>query len=647
MVGGDWQLSDERPYNDLDPNSTSQNLFTRVSYDVSDSISVFAQYGWSQNHLWNLIQPPFFLGNLTIQRDNAYLPESVRTAMFANNITSFAFGTESRDLPQFGNDNTRQTYRANVGVEGSLNAFDSSWNWNAYYAYGATKLSVHNPYGVSNTRYRLAIDAVVNPTTGQIVCRSTLTSPNNGCKPWNPMGVGVNTGNSASVEWMNYNGVDFQHGVVKQQTYAASFSGEPLSLWAGPVSLAVSLEHRMDSVHAVADAVSLAMDHGTGNYAGLDGEQSVTEGALETVIPLARGESWAQNWDLSAAVRFTGYELSGFITTYKFGTTYAPIDDIKFRITRSRDVRSPNLQELFSPPQASGGGGTVINDRFTGTSYAIGASINIGNPNLVPEKADTTGIGIVFAPRFIDGFNASVDYWDVNIGGAILPLTVQQVMDTCYNGRFPALCSNITRVNGLVTAITNFSVNLATQDVRGIDLEASYRFPMSDIASDWRGDFSLHGNMTFYLRNYQDNTFNAPSDHVGENNASNPPNWKLTATAQYALDPVSVALTARAVSGGTINSEYIECTSGCPTSTTDHQTINYNRIAGRFYLDANVSYKLNIGESTTGDLFFSVKNMLNNDPPPAVAPFYTAISNSAASYDMLGAVYRAGIRFKM
>ena len=36
-------------------------------------------------------------------------------------------------------------------------------------------------------------------------------------------------------------------------------------------------------------------------------------------------------------------------------------------------------------------------------------STTTGNPNLVPEEADTTGLGVVFSPRFIPGFTMSVD----------------------------------------------------------------------------------------------------------------------------------------------------------------------------------------------------------------------------------------------
>ncbi len=650
MVGGDWQYADERGIADLDGHVTNDTFFTRVAYDVTDNINVYAQYSYAQNKIWNLIVPNFVLSGFTVQRDNAFMPASVLTSMTTLGLTQLSIGTLNYDLPRFGNDNQRITNRVTVGLEGSANAFGTDWHFKTYYAVGATKLSVKNQDSTGATRFRQATDAVVNPANGQIVCRINIdavtTNDDPGCHPWNPLGVGVNANNDAAYNWMNFYGVDFQRGTVKQDTFGATVSGEPLSLWAGPVSLAASFEHRYDRIHAVVDAASTAVLHTIGNFAGLDGAQSVSEGALETIIPLAKGESWADNWDFTAAVRFTGYELSGNVVTWKVGTTYTPIPDIKFRVTRSRDIRAPNLFELFSPPQS--GIGAVVFDRFLPGQPQVNVpfSVNSGNTNLTPEKADTTGVGVVLQPAFLEGFSMSVDFWDVDISNAVFSLSVQQVMDTCYTGQLPSSCANIERLNGNVQRILRGPVNVASQDVRGLDFEASYRSALSDFVSDWRGNFSIHGLMTVYLRNYQNTTFSAPSNHVGENNDSQPPYWKLTATASYNLDPVTASLTARAVSGGRINSEAVECTSGCRASTTDHPTVSYNHMAGRFYLDANVVYKLEMGD-TTGDLFFSVKNMFNNDPPPAVSQFYTSINTNTTLYDNLGTVFRAGLRFKM
>ena len=650
--GGDWQLNDIRRYNDLDPRQSNQNLFTRASYDITDDINAYVQWSYSQNKSLTGLFPVWLPGvapgatayNITV--DNAYLPASVRAAMIASGQTVFGLGSWNQDMPEVQGWTARRTMRITGGLEGKFDAFDTAWRWNAYYGYGATKLTLRNSVP-SPARLRLAFDAVVNPANGQIVCRSTLTSPNNGCLPWNPMGVGVNTGNLAAFAWLNGGGA-FEGGKIEESTMAASVTGEPLSLWAGPVSLALSIEHRKDEINADVDPISLAAGRFAGNLAPLHGKQSVTEGAVETLIPLAKNESWAQALDLSLAARFTGYELSGYVTTWKVGATYAPINDIKFRATRSRDIRAPNLQELFQPA-SFGNLGSSIFDRFlnqnTPASTLNGVS---GNPNLVPEKADTTGIGAVLAPSFLEGFTVSVDYWNVNIGGAITAITAQQVVDACFNKTRTDLCANIVRnADGTIASIATFQINQAVQDVKGIDLEASYRMSMSSLFDDWRGDFSLHGLMTFYLRNFQDTTFTPAKDFAGMNLGNNPPNWKLSVTATYALDPVTVSLTGRAFSNGVIDSNYIACTSGCPASTAANPTINYNRIPGRFYLDANVDYKINVGDASTANLFFSVKNMFNNDVPGIPSTFFYSYSLTAGQFDQMGAVYRAGIRFKM
>ncbi len=661
MQGGDWAANNVQPNYDLDPVQSRQNVFTRVSYDVTDNLNMFIQYSWSQMTDRNDMNTNFILGGATgptIKIDNAYLPDSVRAAMTANGLTTFQFGTLSADFKtSFGDDDLRVTNSIHAGVEGNFEAMDTTWRWSTYYAYGATKGGMHNPGGVQKSRFALAIDAVVNPANGQIVCRSTLTNPTNGCKPWNALGIGVNTGNDAAYNWMNNNGIgSFQHILNEETVYSASITGEPFSVPAGPVSVAVNLEHRLDSQASAADQYSTIFDHYVGNYGTVNGSQSVTEGSLETVIPLAKNESWAKSWDFTAAVRFTGYSLAGYVTTYKFGTTYAPIDDLKFRITRSRDIRAPTLYELFLTPQITLG--SIFLDRFRSNETTPGTmgTATVGNPNLVPEKGDTTGIGVVFSPTFIDGFTASVDFWDVAISGALQAFGGQQIIDTCFDGTHPELCGNITRDStGRISQINVFSINLASQNVRGLDLEASYRIPMSKVVDDWRGDLSLHGLMTFYLRDRINNTFIPTYDRVGQNGYSLgegfPPNWKFDVTATYALDPVVVSVTGRGVSSGKFDSTYIECTSGCPTSTATRPTINNNFLGGRFYMDANVTYKMTFGETTSGEFFISAKNLLNTDPPLSGRglgnQFFISIGSSPTLYDQFGTVYRAGLRFKM
>ncbi len=649
MQGGDWKSSEIKRDigSSLDPSESRQNIFTRVSYDVTDAITIFGQVSWASNHVFGYCCPQFQPGNgPVIKADNAFIPTDIRARMTALGLTSFQIGSMNEDLPTFFSDNTRSVNRNVIGGNGKIDAFGSTWSWDAYFQNGFSRSSVNTGGVASRSKFALATDAVRN-TNGQIVCRSTLTNPTNGCVPWNPLGTGVNT--DAGLNYLV--GVSYLYSHLTENVWSGSLTGEPVSLWAGPVSLAVSLEHRTEKVRGMSDAGSKAIDWFAGNYLPINGQYNVTEGALETVVPLAKDESWAQNWDLNAAARFTGYSTSGFVITYKIGSTYTPIPDVKFRVTRSRDIRAPNLQELFAAGTSSQG---EITDPFcqAGSQQVAGAictptvrGFATGNVNLKPEKADTNGIGIVFQPSFIDGFSASVDYWDVNIKDAIQSISSQQAVDLCFQG-VGNTCGNITRVGGIITQVQTSGINLAVQNVKGIDFEASYRFAMDDLVSGWAGNLGIHGNATTYLRNYRNDGLSPPTNRVGENGANNPPNWRMSATISYDLDPIKASLTGRAVSSGLYDATYITCTTGCPVSTIAHGTVNNDHMPGAFYLDAAFSYNFLLGEETKGEAFLNVRNLGNKDPYASPRTYYLQQAN-AAVYDVLGRVFRAGIRFKM
>ncbi len=98
------------------------------------------------------------------------------------------------------------------------------------------------------------------------------------------------------------------------------------------------------------------------------------------------------------------------------------------------------------------------------------------------------------------------------------------------------------------------------------------------------------------------------------------------------------------------DNSFIECTSGCPTSTVTNRTINNNKINGAFYLDTSISQDIEMGNKTL-QLFLSVNNLLDKDPPvvapgPAGSAYATPATNQSI-YDLLGRTFRFGVRFKM
>src|SRR5690606_14554753 len=117
---------------------------------------------------------------------------------------------------------------------------------------------------------------------------------------------------------------------------------------------------------------------------GTNGHYTVTEGYLETLIPIANDVSWARMMDFNAAVRFTDYSISGNVTTWKAGITYSPTNDLRFRITRSRDIRAPNLGELFAAGQC--GQSVSVLDPFNNNApLPTHLGCTVGNLDLKPE----------------------------------------------------------------------------------------------------------------------------------------------------------------------------------------------------------------------------------------------------------------------
>lgn len=125
------------------------------------------------------------------------------------------------------------------------------------------------------------------------------------------------------------------------------------------------------------------------------------------------------------------------------------------------------------------------------------------------------------------------------------------------------------------------------------------------------------------------------------------------ASMTYSNDPITVNVTGRGISSGVLNTSWIQCTAGCPTSTTNHMTVENNAAPSAFYWDMAFTYKFMHSDSGSGtaEAFFNVKNVANKDP--AMIPWgnsgtdYNRGPSNPSLYDVLGRVFRAGIRFSM
>jgi iron complex outermembrane recepter protein len=651
MIGGDYLISREGHWNSnsLSPDEERGNIFGRLSYEVSPAFVPFVQYSYSGYSGQSFYQQTPSVG-VTIQRDNAFLPTALVQQMTALNLNSISIGTSNAGFPAAGSNNSREVYRFVAGADGEFEIGKGSWKYAAYYQAGIARTNELLTNTWLNSRVSLAQDAVRAPAgnaagiaAGTIVCRSTLTNPTNGCVPLNRIGVGGVT--QAAMDYVFNNGQQPQRfQTLRQDVAALNLSTNDLfETWAGPVSFAIGGEYRRERVDGSVDP---QFNSGWlyGNYLVTKGSYDVKEAFVETVVPLAKG------LDFNGAIRVTDYSTSGSVTTWKVGATWQVIDDFKLRLVRSRDIRAPNLNELFAPGTARTNtvnvlqpGGGQRTDQFLEQTT--------GNTALRPETALTWGVGGVFTPSFLPGFAASVDYFDIDLSGAISTISAQTITTLCLEQNRQDLCQFITfsGTPGAATPITSIRLvpfNFASVKVRGIDIEASYRFDLGG------GKATLRGLASHYIDNIIDNGIDVARDLAGQNAGGGDatPSWNYRLTANYEIDNWAFNLVGRGFSGGVYDNNFIECTTGCPISTPQARTINNNRIAGQWYMDASITRKIKVGGSKA-DLFLYVRNLLNSDPvlvgngPTGNnTPAYPMTNRSL--YDVLGRVYRMGIRFE-
>ncbi|WP_129643130.1 TonB-dependent receptor plug domain-containing protein [Peristeroidobacter agariperforans] len=652
MSGGDWERSRNDNLQSLTMQMERSTAFGRASFDVTDNTTVYGELGYSKTRAINHHALRTFDFNLQISRDNPYLPDEMRQYMVDSGYDRLAFGTVNADLPPVQGDNTRTFKRYAMGAEGTFDMGGDEWSWDAYVQRSTTEALQTAPGNRINPNYTKAINST-RDAAGRIVCQVNAdadpTNDDPACLPYNPFGVGVNS--QAVVDYITEMGRAEQE--LTQDVVAVSASGTPFESWAGPISLAFGAEHRREKVEGVASAIDEASQFFAGNWHASKGDYNVTEGFVETVVPLAKDLPVAQALDLNAAARWTDYSTSGDVVTWKLGTTWQPIDDIRFRVTRSRDIRAPSLGDLFNAGQSGGSNFTDPRvDPVTGQKpqYLV-TSVTTGNPDLVPEEADTTGIGIVLSPRFLPGFTMSIDYYHIEIEGAIASLGAQTVADRCEAGA-TQLCQYVIRdpaQNDKIITVINKPQNILGQEATGYDVEMSYRLPIGP------GDLELRALGTYFDKlETQDSNgrvvdgsgMNAGGAGVGFGNALLSPKYRYLMSVGYNWDPVTATVTMRGVSSGKYNNNFIVCSTGCPTSTLNNPTIDSNHIDGVKYFDLSLNGKL---LETGAELFFVVENLLNEEPALVAGTrgggYYNGQDN-ADFYDRLGRYYRAGVRFQ-
>jgi len=626
--------------------------FAHFKYELADYVTVFvdALYGQSKSK-YNFTSSWQGLGTeYQIQIDNAFLPTEIRDRMLEEGVTSFPLARYSDDFGFLTNNVRNRTWRVTTGMDVDL----GGWKVSAYYAHGENRFDLALENNVYINRLYNAADAVDGP--GGPICRSTLTQPGNGCVALDVFGRG--SPSQAALDWVTGTTRQFVH--VKQDVFEVSAAGDAFDLWAGPVSLAFGAGYRTESSAQTVDETSTGTRVFTGDYLGwppqftgalgawertnpqpLSGSYDVMEVFGEVLVPLLRDSSIGYSADLNGAIRYTNYSTSGGVTTWKLGLTYEPVAGLRFRGTRSRDIRAANVTQMFTGASSSQGG---LTDPFqeVGSPNRIPVVnvLSFGNPNLRPEVADTTTLGLVFQPSGIPGFSASIDYFDIKIKDAIGTLGGQVTVNQCFEGA-TELCSLLTRdANGVLLTVRTPFLNIAERATRGLDFEVGYVTQLGD------GRLALRALAT-YIDKLTTTNPGAPTldtagqTGVGGGGGANPgvPHWSGNASIGYDVNGFGIDLLGRYVGPGVLDVNL------SPAALDPA----LNRVDSAFYADMTLSKKLRVG-GAEAELYLTVNNLFDRAPNYAPNSFFVFGTYQGATnpglFNLMGRQYTGGIRFE-
>jgi hypothetical protein len=531
----------------------------------------------------------------------------------------------------------------------------------------------------------LARDAVIDPATGDIVCNVQLYNPTEAelaaapeiqgrpetrgatetgrplkspigldnaiseCVPYNAMGAG----NMNQAAWDYIHKSDKTNDSwVKQDFAEVLLQGEAYDgRRYGPLSFAMGLTWREQSFHdeyanvAIDElgppinsrslgirGIATAFEGGSPNLhlfstiSLLDGDYDVWEWFGEVNVPIWKSEGGNSSLGADLAFRRSDYSSSGEQDSWKLGLEWQAFKDLRFRATRSRDVREASFQERFDVET----GGTLIDDPVTGMMNVNVSFYRGGNPDLAPEEADTTVLGFVYQPSFAQGLRMSVDWYEIDISGAVDSITEQQIVDQCVDTG--AFCDLIHRdINNVPVSVGAPFLNLSTSYAEGIDYEIAYSLEpnLFDSAAESLSLRFLAGQLK---ERYDQPPGGTRIDQVGSQTR---PEYTANATLRYNVGAWSAAWQQRYISDTLVNQNWVE-------------GVDVDRNTIPAYSFTNLSLRYN-GRSTIGGgewaLSLSVNNAFDKDPPIIPGTFGRVGSqiSSGLGYDEWGRRYQLAL----
>ncbi len=591
-------------------NNATTSVFMTADYEISSAVSFFTELSFHDGTVRGAQAPPgtdtgWYSGN--IDTPNAFKryptpgfdddgnPITIQYGVGANQkYNPFGLpGNVARRFSEYGPriyDTSNTISRYTLGLEG---AFGDDYDWQLVYSTQSAKL-------VSEGGPQPSIIMIERALSNE--CETAADPTCVALNVFGPEGT-ITQGmldfiNTTAPVTTNKNDLMF---------IQASVSGPVMQMPAGDMMFAAGVEYREDQLSLTVDqaqrTATFDVSWGGSSTPVVSPVRKVKEMYAEFSIPVI------ENLDFEAAVRYTEYsDINKDTVNPKFGVVYQPVDMLKLRASHSTGFRAPTMAEMYqgrtstintsiydpctndnAPPYSSSVPGCQnINPAVANNTIQSNDIIGGGNPDLKPEEAENTTLGLVLEP--MEGLSFTLDYFSIKQTDVVFASS-DYVVDQNIAGN-PEYANDVIRSNngtGYIQTIFSPANNVAARNVAGFDLNANYLLETS--FGEWRFNLDATFMDKFEVQDTSDEPFRDVSGTY-DNAFGSLPETKINMQVDWKMDDFRV----------TYDNNYNSKIVASPTDTMD-STLFHNIQAGYFIEDINT------------DVHFGIQNLLDKEPP--------------------------------
>jgi iron complex outermembrane recepter protein len=661
-------------------------------YDFNPKATGYLEFHFSNNRVDQQLAPTNISGPFLFDIDNRYLTAPMQEVLRQLDLretapTTVVTGTTStvnnpndgravlnvgRRLVEVGqrrNVSDRNVWRTAAGFRGDIGDVSTRFlrdlNYDVYYTFARTEETSRQSGNVSRSRFQAgllrqgAADPVLN-----------IFGPNISDAGVSAVAIGATNSTEAEL-----------------QVAAANISGEAFDMPAGPAGFSLGYEWRYTSADFVPDEFLRSGDV-VGFNAGQPTGGSVTAKEVfgEVRIPLLADKPFLQNLTANGAFRSSDYNLDGVgrVWTYLYGLDWRLDRNLAFRGQFQRAIRAPNVAELFGGLRRSVDPATdpcssrqpaaqrtpavrqtcVASGVPDGLVFTPGVQSNDiieaffgGNPDLREESSDTYTFGTVITPEAVPNLSLSIDYFDIDLEGAIAQLGggLNNTLNLCFNiiqDINSEFCRAISR-NPLTGEIgTPFTAqilqaNTGALETSGVDLNVRYRFELGwgllgesnssslDLSTSW----TWTNEYTLTPVQALPDIKNECVGSYGTTCLEPIPEYKGITRVSWNTGPLSLGLRYRFIDSVTVDRYLLPLRAG--GVTPNYADLVNPRLAAQHYFDLTTSY--DFGDKL--EIFGGIRNLTDNDPP-IVGSAQIRANTWPATYDYNGREYFIGFTVK-